>query len=402
MPTLRSAVHLQNRSLGKVKPAMWIDLLSWLCAVSMLLTVIVYFRFALAFQGFDWLSPESGQLGTDTKLSVIIPARNEELDLADSLRAVLKQEGVHLAEVIVVNDHSTDRTGAIADQIAAADDRVIVIHNPPLAPGWFGKVNAMRLAAETASGELLLFTDADIMHSPACFATGLTELVREELDFLSLLPRFICESLWENVLVAGYVGGLATYNPRKVKDPHSPDAGAAGAFMLIRRQSFLSVGGFEAVRTAELDDVAFARCAKQQGLKVGIRLAPELGYVRLFKGNLDAFWGATKNVLAVFEHQTAGALAAVLVSFLIMWTPPAAVVIGAVAGHVMLVSAGVGIYTFQFAGLLLSRRLFGFRKLKLLFFPLIPIVIAACTARALYYLKIKGSVLWRGREINVS
>ena len=115
-------------------------------------------------------------------MSVIIPARNEEQDLAEALASVLSQQDVEL-EVIVVNDHSSDRTGAIADTLAAADARVTVIHDPELPPGWLGKCNAMQKAVAVASGDMLLFTDADIMHDPRCFVTALAEMERRESRF---------------------------------------------------------------------------------------------------------------------------------------------------------------------------------------------------------------------------
>ena len=113
---------------------------------------------------------------------------------------MLDQQDVDL-EIIVVNDHSSDRTGAIADGLAVADPRLRVIHNPELPPGWLGKCNAMQQAAAVATGEMILFTDADIVHSPRCFVTALAEMERRELDFLSLFPLMECVSFWENAIL---------------------------------------------------------------------------------------------------------------------------------------------------------------------------------------------------------
>ena len=119
---------------------------------------------------------------------------------------MLAQEDVEL-EVIVVNDHSSDCTGAIADAFAAADGQVRVIHDPELPAGWLGKCNAMQKAAASASGDMLLFTDADIVHAPRCFIMGLAEMETRKLDFLSLFPLMKCVSVVENIIVPALRGG---------------------------------------------------------------------------------------------------------------------------------------------------------------------------------------------------
>src|SRR5262245_499566 len=140
--------------------------------------------------------------GVPAKLSVVIPARNEQQDIERALRSVLGQKGVEL-HVIVVNDHSTDETGAILRRLADEDSRITVVENPPLEAGWLGKQNAMNHGVAVASGfadELILFTDADVVHCPTSFATGIDVLKKQGLDFLSLTPRIVCESFWENVV----------------------------------------------------------------------------------------------------------------------------------------------------------------------------------------------------------
>jgi cellulose synthase/poly-beta-1,6-N-acetylglucosamine synthase-like glycosyltransferase len=113
--------------------------------------------------------------GVTTKLSVVIPARNEEQDIEEALRSVLGQKGVDL-HVIVVNDHSTDQTGAILGRLAEEDSRITVVENPPLPARWLGKPNAMSHGVARASaraGDLILFADADVIHCPTSFATGI-------------------------------------------------------------------------------------------------------------------------------------------------------------------------------------------------------------------------------------
>ncbi len=230
------------------------------------ISLLVAVQFVAALRRSTWRPPvRSSGTPLPVKVSVIIPARNEEQDIGRSLESLLAQEDVDL-EVIVVNDHSTDRTGEIADAIANANSRVRVIHDPELPPGWLGKCNAMQKAFAFASGDMLLFTDADIIHEPHALATALEEVDRLALDFLSLFPRMDTVSLWENIVVPTFVGGLAILATPGIENPASSEALAAGAFLLVRTPVFRSIGGFEPIRGEMADDVGLARLFKVKRL----------------------------------------------------------------------------------------------------------------------------------------
>ncbi len=331
---------------------------------------------------------------------MIIPARNEELDLAQALASILAQQDVEL-EAIVVNDHSTDRTGAIADAAALADPRLKVIHDPELPPGWLGKCNAMEQAARQASGDVLLFTDADIMFEPTCFAAALDEMERRELDLLSLFPRMDCVSVWENILVPSLVGGLAILATPGIEDPQSPDALAAGAFLMIRAPVFQAIGTFESIRGEIADDFALARRVKACGYRLALWLAPELLNVWLYKGNRHAFWAMTKNILVGIHGRYYLAPAVILLPIFVYWIPVYCAIAGAAERNITLALAGMAVYALQYATLLSSRRLFRFSLIKVLLFPLVVIPVVFCMTRAFYLYMCRGAVEWRGRTIRV-
>lgn len=142
-------------------------LLSTLVAV-LSIGMFVLFEIAVARTGKVRPLNDNETGGVLSKVSVVIPARNEEEDIEEALRSVLGQRGVEL-HVIVVNDHSTDQTGAILRRLVAQDSRITVIDNPPLEVGWLGKPNAMNHGAAIASDPLILFTDADVIHCPTSF-----------------------------------------------------------------------------------------------------------------------------------------------------------------------------------------------------------------------------------------
>ncbi len=371
------------------------------CLGVTLLSAAVGCRLVRASRVIRWLADVSEARDRPEPVSVVIPARNEQQDLGRCLQSILDQGGVNL-QVIVVNDHSTDRTGSIADAAARADRRVRVIHDPLLPPGWLGKSSAMHRGAAIASGEYLLFTDADIRHHPRCLATALLEREKHQLDFLSLLPLVRCISLWESIVTVGFAWGIMPRFARPgLRDGTAADAYAAGAFMLVRRAAFEAVGGFEAIRGDVCDDIALARRLKTSGYRVGFRAAPGLLEVRLFKSGADAFWGPTKNVLSVLRGRRWLAPVVSLATAVVFWTSLLGVAVGAWQGEPAVLLSGIAAYAVQYASLWPSRWLFRFHPLKALLFPLAVISFSCCLTRALYHDAVRGSVLWRGRAVKV-
>jgi chlorobactene glucosyltransferase len=376
------------------------DTLFILCAFAALITVVVALGFHGAIKRYAWRSPPKANPRSPVRLSVIIPARNEEQDLAAALESVLRQEDVEL-EVIVVNDHSSDRTGAIADRAARADPRVKVVHDPELGPGWLGKCNAMQKGVALSSGNMLLFMDADITHDRRCFITALAEMEARQLDFLSLFPRMRCVCVWENAIWPALVAGVALFATPGIEDPNSSDALAAGAFLMANAAQFQTMGGFESIKHEMLDDVALARLFKKNGRRVGFRLAPDFLSVRLYKSNHHAFWGMTKNILEGLGGRLWLAPAVILLPAFVFWTPVVCIASGAVEGNLPLAAAGAGTYAIQYALIWSGRKLFQFRPIKALLFPLVAIPTFCCLSRALYLYTLRGAVEWRGRTIRI-
>jgi glycosyltransferase involved in cell wall biosynthesis len=364
------------------------------------MSIVIVVQFIGVLRRICWQPAPPDGFGPTARLAVIVPGRDEQQDLGQSLGSVLNQVGVEL-EVIVVNDHSSDRTGEIANAMAVGDRRLKVLHNPELPPGWLGKCNAMQQAAALASGDFLLFTDADILHAPTCFATALIEMERHSLDFLSLFPLMHCVSLCENVNLPALISGMALFATTEIDDPRSPDALAAGAFMMVRTSVFQAVGGFNGIRGAILDDVALARLIKRNGYRVGFHAAPRLIQVRLHKGNLHAFWGMTKNILEGLRGRFWLAPAVMLLPVLVFGMPLVCIGSGVLERNLVLVLTGLATYALQYATLWTGRKIFSFHPGKALFFPLIAIPVICCMAKALYLYSWRGEVHWRGRTVRV-
>jgi glycosyltransferase involved in cell wall biosynthesis len=231
-------------------------------------------------------------------VSVIIPARNEEACLGDCLQSLVGQSGV-VFEIIVVDDHSSDRTREIAKSFR----EVHVIEAGPLPTGWTGKNNAVMAGARQARGEWLLFTDADTVHIPGSLARALTEADENRADLLSYSPEQIAVTFWEMATLPVVFAELARqYPPSVVSDPASPIAAANGQFILIRREAYDAIGGHAAVAGDVLEDVALARAAKDSGRKIRFRYAPDAVRTRMYRNYRQLRDGWTKNLALLFPR----------------------------------------------------------------------------------------------------
>ncbi len=218
-------------------------------------------------------------------LSVLIAAKDEEKNIETAVRTMLEQDYPDF-ELIVINDRSTDRTGEILDAIYAQQPagKMKVIHVRQLREGWFGKNNAMREGAAQARGQWLCFGDADCRQvSKNTLSIAVRHALEKKIDFLSVLPFLETHSLWERIIqpVCGAIM-ILWFNPKKVNNPAHSAAYANGAFMLMNRACYETVGGHEEVRTEVNEDMHLARLAKARGQKLQVIPSEGLYTVRMY------------------------------------------------------------------------------------------------------------------------
>jgi len=233
-------------------------------------------------------------------VSVIVPARDEARNIEPCLRAILATTWPD-AEVVVVDDHSTDGTGEIARRIAASDQRVRVIANPDLPEGWFGKQWACHNGALAARGSHLLFTDADTRHSPELLARAMNAAAARNADLFSVAGGQTLGSFWERVVLPHvFTLILMRYGgTERVSRSHDPFMKIAnGQFILVRRSAYDAMGGHEAVRTHVAEDLRLAQEWCRRGLSVQIVAGLDFMTTRMYHslGELARGWG--KNVYA--------------------------------------------------------------------------------------------------------
>jgi len=229
-------------------------------------------------------------------VSVIVPARNEEVNLGACLHSLVGQTGVSF-EIIVVDDGSTDCTREIAQSFAG----VHVVEAGPLPPGWSGKNHAVWMGAKHARGEWLLFTDADTVHLPGSLARSVAEARQRGAALLSYSPEQEVHGFCEKAVMPVIFAELAaTYRPSQVSDAASPAAAANGQYLLISRAAYDAVGGHAAIAGNLLEDVALARAVKASGRRIFFRYGGNAVRTRMYRSFAQLREGWTKNLVLLF------------------------------------------------------------------------------------------------------
>lgn len=247
-------------------------------------------------------------------VSVCVAARNEARKLAPAVRSMAELDYPDL-EVVAVDDRSEDRTGEILERLADEHERVRVLRVEELPAGWLGKNYALHRAAAEASGEVLLFTDADVLFAPDALARAVGCLRRRGLDHLAVAP----DVDMPGPLLEAFAGAFQVYftqlaAPWKARDQGSSHHVGVGAFNLVRAGAYRAAGGHGSIRMRPDDDMQLARVLKISGARADVLLGS--GRVRVpWYGSLrEAVRGLSRSVWAGLDYSAAAAGVAVLVT----------------------------------------------------------------------------------------
>ncbi|HXH48380.1 MAG TPA: glycosyltransferase family 2 protein [Terriglobia bacterium] len=250
--------------------------------------------------GVAILRPESFSVPPPSlpRISILLAARNEQEMLPATLDSLLKLDYPDF-EIILVDDDSDDRTGAIADEWAqrqSAGGKLRVIHNHHLPPGWRGKVHAMSLAAGAATGEWILSTDADVVLHPSLLRQAVELALRKGVQFLSLTPELEMQSWAEKVVLPAFGFLLFMLFPlRVVNDPRRQRAMAAGAFMLMRRDELTALGGYARLRDTLIEDLRMAELFKRNGRRTYLGVTRGVFHTRMYENWREVFEGLARS-----------------------------------------------------------------------------------------------------------
>jgi len=241
----------------------------------------------------------TGSAPNSPRISAIVPARDEEAVIAACVESLAQQP--EIAEILVVNDESSDRTAEIVRGLASKFPQVRLLESTELPPGWIGKNNAVWLGAQHARCDWLLFTDADAVHEKDSAAQALRIAVQSHAAMVSFSPEQEMDTWYEKALIPFVYGRLnRNFSFAEINDPRNEAAAANGQFILIRRDAYNSVGGHASIAGEVLEDVALAKLVKRAGYPIWFGSGKGFVRVRMYR-SFSAMWAGWKKNLYQLE-----------------------------------------------------------------------------------------------------
>src|SRR6266404_2535720 len=277
-----------------------------LAAVTLLLVLATAVEFAIGNRSLPRLGTIAPFQGSQPpKVSVIVAARNEARNIEAALRSILAQDHPNL-EFVVIDDRSADETGAILDSLVNRDTRVRVVHITELPKGWLGKNYAQHFGAQRATGDLILFTDADVVMERSVISRAVAHLQREGIDHLAITPHLQMPGTLLHMFGGAFALFFGLYaKPWKARDPKNPRHIGIGAFNLVRTEAYRAIGGHRAIAMRPDDDMKLGKLLKKHGFHQDLVLSDGLITVEWYSSLGELIHGLEKNTFAGVEYNLA-------------------------------------------------------------------------------------------------
>jgi chlorobactene glucosyltransferase len=363
--------------------------------IILLIPLIVFFLVTAA--NTLWWPAVSRRIATrNCAVSVLIPARNEEKNLGDCLDTAICQ-GEIVAEILIYNDHSTDRTSAIIEEYARRDQRVRCVTPLPLISGWCGKNFACAQLAQAATGEWILFLDADARLTENAIARMLLEMETRNLTFLSCWPGLVMKSLSERLLMPLLNFAVFSIYPAPLAVMRNdPSLGLAhGACMLFHRRSYEEFGGHAAVRDQLFEDTRLAQLWRASG-RSGLGMdGQDVVRVRMYSSFTEIWQGFQKNFFPAFKHNLN--YWAFLLMHFVMFFLPFLLLTLVLTGHLSSLSVIASALIVWLTRLMLALR-FRHSLLSVLLHPFGECVLILIGLCSWWKCRSGRGVVWKGRQ----
>ena len=325
------------------------------------------------------------------RVSVIVAARNEERAIEAAARSLVAIDYPAL-ELIVVDDRSTDRTGEILDRIHAEHPRLDVVHVRDLPPGWIGKNHALHAGSQKATGDFLLFTDADVHYEPSALSRAVAYCEAKKLDHLTVVPDVTTPSGFVQFhTMGGFVGLLAQQRPWRAEKTGKHGLGV-GAFNLVRSAAYRAAGGHATLALQVLDDIELGRMMGEGGRRQELMLAHGVIEIEMYASAGEMIHGIQKNAFTFLEYSVWYLIAATILIFATSAWPWLGMLVTDGATRWINVASAALVTAFYFH---LAPR-FGYSPWCLLHLPLSGFVTIALLWQIAIRTWVRGGIVWRG------
>jgi len=351
---------------------------------------------------------ESFRLSKSTpKVSIILPARNEEEFLGKCLESLLHQDYENY-EVIAIDDSSEDSTGKIISEFAKKNSKIIHVSAKPKPEGWMGKNWACMEGYRKASGELLLFTDADTRHSKNVISLAVAHLISLELDALSTIPRMLTFDFWTNISLPMISTFLHTrFSALNVNNPSKKTAYFFGSFFIMKKKTYEEIGMHEGVKQEIIEDGALGKKVKESGYKMRIVRGEHL-VEAVWARDKITLWNALKRLMIPLYLQSEKiAIGSFLATLFLLFVPfpifatSFFLSVETTSAKMLWGAAALASFLIYVGAIIETKIMLRLRLIYALFAPLGGLVVVLGFFNGLLQAKKSASISWRGRSYSM-
>ncbi|MFL6472967.1 MAG: glycosyltransferase [Nitrososphaeraceae archaeon] len=304
----------------------------WIIIINAILTVIMFGVFGTWIYFIGYIiksfkrsptieSIDKYTISKNPKVSVILPARNEEEYIAKCLESLLGQDYPNF-EIIAVNDSSNDKTGDIIYEYAKKNSCIVTVNAKPKPDGWAGKNWACYEGYLRATGDVFLFTDADTVHSPYTMSLALGHVLRDNLDAITAIPRLLCKDVWTKITLPMLSNFLhSRFSPLRVNNPKTKTGYFFGSFYMITRRTYEMVGTHKIVKHELVEDGALGGMVKEQ--KFRMKMVRGERYIEaMWSRDFQTLWhGLHRLMISIHSQNKIAASMMTIAVFFLLFEP---------------------------------------------------------------------------------
>jgi chlorobactene glucosyltransferase len=304
----------------------------WIIIINAILTVIMFGVFGTWIYFIGYIiksfkrsptieSIDKYTISKNPKVSVILPARNEEKYIAKCLESLLGQDYPNF-EIIAVNDSSNDKTGDIIYEYAKKNSCIVTVNAKPKPDGWTGKNWACYEGYLRATGDVFLFTDADTVHSPYTMSLALGHVLRDNLDAITAIPRLLCKDVWTKITLPMLSNFLhSRFSPLRVNNPKTKTGYFFGSFYMITRRTYEMVGTHKIVKHELVEDGALGGMVKEQ--KFRMKMVRGERYIEaMWSRDFQTLWhGLHRLMISIHSQNKIAASMMTIAVFFLLFEP---------------------------------------------------------------------------------
>ncbi len=340
------------------------------------------------------------------KVSIILPARNEEGFIEKCLDTLIDQDYTNY-EIVAIDDSSDDKTGEIIANYAKQNSKVIHVSAKPKPDGWMGKNWACMEGYKKASGELLLFTDSDTKHQKNVISLAVNHLLSLNLDALTVIPKMLCMDFWTKITLPMISTFLHTrFSALRVNDPTKKTGYFFGSFFIIRKKIYDDVGTHEGVRQEIIEDGALGKKVKESGHKMRMVVGDNL-IEAIWARDLSTLWNALKRLMVPLYLQSGNIAIGIFFAVLFLLFMPFVLLVYSViffdvsVSFEMLFASSLAASSVIYIGAVIETKMLQLKLQYALLGPIGSLIVVLGFQSGLIHAKSNSAVNWRGRNYSM-